>query len=1698
MITNQSVSSPIATGGSGTFFEQHVGAHFLALLLVGGIPPILKDCQVQEVHFQTEHLGWHTDDLLIIGTRGVGGQRKLATQVKRKFTVSQNSDESKKAFCDFWKDFKHNQKFNFEIDRLALVTLRGTDTLLNSFNSLLDCSRASTDGADFARRLETTGLLSKTAQNQAASIRAIIEEAEGAVPSENDFWSFLRVLHVVSFDLNTATAQNEAWIKSLLAQATHEPDPMTTAEATWLELLEIAGTAMPSAASFTHDALPERLRNRHSVVSGKERGALQLLADHSETTLDGIHMTIANAATIPRDELMLRLVDALDESQVVVVAGPAGSGKSALAKSVVEHLRDDYFCLAFRAEEFSKGHIDQTLQQAQTAINAQQLLALLAGQGRKIILVESVERLLEASVRDAFSDLLGLARQDRSIQLILTCRDYSVDTVQASLLDQASLQYLTLEVPKLTDDELAQVAQTIQGLARAIESERLKELLRTPYLLDKAAQMDWSDVETFPRNEKAFRARCWREVVRCEEKAAGGLPARREQVFLNLALRRARELRPYVSCEGLDPEALEALCKDSLIAMSPETNALATPAHDVLEDWAILHWLGSRFSLSEEDAASLAEDIGGYPAIRRGYRKWLGEMLEQEAERSSAFVMSTFLNRALPAYFRDDTLVCTLLSSSANEFLALHVEELFAEEDFPLARVIHLLRVACKTAPIWLAGAPALPSQLLVPKGDAWAAVLKIISERVNALLPAQLGLLLGLVEDWARSVAWYNPEPQGFHDAGKIVFAILPYLDGYRMNTQRKRALEILAKIPHSEEAAFRELLERGCAMARHDHTASDLAEILLSGMSSFFASRRFPEEMGKLAKARLCLSDEDLKKARRYHSPVDIDCYFGIRKHLRHDFFPSSAIRGIFHPLLKCHPNIGVRFIIDLLNYSCTWYGEQRWPYDRLEEAWQLTITTPEGEQITQWANPRLWGLYRGMSVGPYVLQTALMALEKWLLDICESEKVDVEPWLLYLLQKSNNVAITAVVASVCNAHPEKAGRAALPLLTSQDLIYMDRARMVQESGHSGMSGIFPSINAESKIYEDERKTSDSLPHRKHDLEALAVKLQIGGQNEEVWRILDNHREALPPKEDQSEEDCLWRLALHRMDVRAFRTFESESGAETNDQKPDEEPEKERLVYFGPGEIEEDVQELIDRHVPVRARQESDLALLNWGLGVLRQSDRVDVSAWQTKLAEAKERVQEPRESDDFCAGGPGFIAAVCVRDHWEEIDPDDREWCVAKLINAVKRYSDSDDSSIRYGRGGYRPDRAAAFVLPRVLSESAPENTDPRVVEAIAIALTHSVSEVVSYAAEGIGYYLQGHGELSDFTLRFVGAVARQARLIEELQAIEDSKPFDERMQRCELIRRVVPEVRACVLAGEVDGEREVSDLSLDEWPGQQAAQNILQILRNCPDSQLARQFYSRLGSALVKEWDADLQERGLGNRRNFEFEHECLQRVSQFALKLPTTDALTLCDPLLVAVAEHPRDTTWFVRSLIVEVDSSEGKTPFWELWQAFADRICVAPWIQHLDSRHPTGQDLLNIIFLGVEWKEEIRHWRLLVGQGGRVDALVERLPPLSPVIEAYCRFLYSIGEHSLPNGFIIVARRLSAGTPIDILANSNVHFFLESLLRRYVYGEPLRLKSNRSVRESVLQILDQLVEAGSSAAYRMRDDFVTPVAVQAI
>ncbi len=453
MKQTQSVPSPAATGGGGEQFEQHVAGLALGLLLVRGTPPVLIDTSVVEIHLQTGHFGWATDDLLVVGERSDGLPRRLALQVKRGFRVSASDDDCRKTIQGMWSDFQA-ERFNESKDQFAVATLHGTSVLLRDFRSLLACARASIDAENFARRLSLDGFISIKAKEQHKAIQAILADEEGKPPDADVYWRFLRTVNILSFDFNTPTSQTEASMLSLLQGCTADGNGNNAeARGAWTTLLASAGEGKPAAKSYTRADLPIELQQRYRPVSAADRNGLNTLVEHGQTVQNSIRSTIGDGYTIERSRHVQSVVEKLAEHRLVIVSGPAGSGKSALAREVVAQLQARYPVLCFQAVEFATAHVDETLANAQTSLNFQRLLALLAGHDRKIVLVDGVERLLERAVRDGFFQLLQLAEKDPSTWILLTVREYSLETVRSSLIP-AGVQPTTFEVPALTNAEL--------------------------------------------------------------------------------------------------------------------------------------------------------------------------------------------------------------------------------------------------------------------------------------------------------------------------------------------------------------------------------------------------------------------------------------------------------------------------------------------------------------------------------------------------------------------------------------------------------------------------------------------------------------------------------------------------------------------------------------------------------------------------------------------------------------------------------------------------------------------------------------------------------------------------------------------------------------------------------------------------------------------------------------------------------------------------------------------------------------------------------------------------------------------------------------------------------------------------------------------------------------------------------------------
>ena len=1683
MTTEEYTSSPEATGGAGNAFEVKVGAQFLALLLLHGIPPVLTQTQVTQVAFQNGYRGWATDDLLVGCTDESGTVHKIAIQSKLGFTVSASNPECIKTFSGFWTDFRAQGLFDPELDILVLVVQRATNVIMKGLGGLLACARAASDHTDFGDRLNTPRFVSNDVRKAAEAIKQIIESSKTPVPSEADFWRFLKRIFLLPLDLNTSSAQDEANTKQILAQAVNPSidDPIGRAQPGWLQLVDLAQHCNQSAQLITYVDLPEELRQRFRPVGSPNNG-LQILRDRSGRVLADVRSTIGGDVSVPRAEVVTQVVEALSDHSVVLLEGPPGAGKSAVAKELVQGAYEDCVCVSFWGDDFATARLDDVF----SPFTLSELESLIWSQHRVLVHVERAERILEHETDQAFQDLLNLVERFRNLRLLLTCRDYAAATLLTSYIQPRTQSYQVVEIPLFTDQEVDRVVRQIPSLHTLALSDGLKRLLRNPFYLSVAANIDWPSEQTaLPNSATELRRRFWRQIVRREDYSAGDLPRRRHEALVSLAVNRAKALRPFVPMNDSDHEALRRLHRDGLVQINGVDHF--APDHDVIEDWALESWLDKL--AEDKDWQAVADAVASYPALQRGFRRWLSGALQDRSQRADEFVALTYADPALNQVFRDDVLVAVMQAPDAPEFFARQRRRLMSDDGALLLRLIPLVRVACTKPAPKFPDMPGLPSVLLVPNGSAWHAILQVVAEGLDHLLPEHLEPVVGLIEDWARGLTEDDRLPNGSEAFATIAYRLLDYLGGYGARTSKKRVLKAIARLPEADEDQFLALMEATTDSNRRDNLSDDLCEVVLNCSDGYYVCQRFPNNVADLFKSRYLLSRHATNRVVQIDpwSPISDDwddsdeSRFGVRE--RVPLPEASALSGPFTPLLKTHPEIGVQLILDLTNHVGEWLTERFTGSPPEIATFPTVFALSDGTESHQWANGHLWQAYRGTSVFPTIVSSALMALERWLLERCKAQD-DVTSWMIKILQGSNNVMPTAVLASVCTAYPVPCKDTALTFLASRAAVQLDRNRLSQDYVHL-------SILPTDSIQRTERQQSNQLQHRRMDLEALAIQLQYFGIVADVRSVIDAHISELPEIGKRTDDQLLWRLALHRMDLRDWGTDQpqdTEQGAADNVGTV--------RVSLMREQIDPDVRSYSDKQSVANELLGVALRLQNWraarwaGTTTTKSSDD-----WRGMLSLAQELLPQISNLPWFATSACVEVAAVCVRDDWEEMDEDARQWCTVQLISELQRSSREFDLTTRHLQGAFsysmvpasRPAPLAAYVLPKMLSYDT-ENVE--LISALAYAVTDPSLEVRLWACEGAATYL--YSEYADLVFHCIGAVAMLGALFPspERPLTFHSDPSLVLEAQFHSASRTV---RQRFLDKEIKAHDELERYQFTDRDRRQEALPLFALLKHLPELVSGRTFFANAVDYIVRSWDERRGNRF--SRRDSDFETAVSQQFAEFVLTLPPEAALECCKPFLDAVLSHPENISWFIMSLVNQEDQAniEGiQTCFWPLWEAFANSISDEA-VQKAAGLGGSGYaEIIGAVFFGGYWKDDIRRWTPIVGNEAVVDELVLKLRPTAVVLHAYARYLYNIGESALPEALNALAQVLRSCDAKDVSSKPDILFYMEIVLQRCLYTHCSRIKGSPQLRESVLSILDHLVEAGSRSAYRLRDDFATP------
>lgn len=876
-----------------------------------------------------------------------------------------------------------------------------------------------------------------------------------------------------------------------------------------------------------------------------------------------------------------------------------------------------------------------------------------------------------------------------------------------------------------------------------------------------------------------------------------------------------------------------------------------------------------------------------------------------------------------------------------------------------------------------------------------------------------------------------------------------------------------------------------------------SGLQDIVLDSLNCMASCRDVPESVIKVAREQFLMNEEELSDIRWRGGYREVESAFGINANA-HKYFPASAFQGPFLQLLRHSNGVGLDFVIEFLNTSSDWYGKCVLPTEYVELPEEISITFSDGVTKQQWCNDRLWKMYRGTSVGPTVLQSALMALEYWLFETAEACPALLDQILQRILRQSNNAALTAVVASLAIAHPNIAVESLLILLSSPDCIIFDKQRMVADynppsSWFGGVSG----LNAKNEIYNNERKKADARPHRMKDLEIAILTIQMGHSVERVQQILDQHRKAISSCDEQDGLDHIWRISLHRMDLRRYQPTVETVEIANLEQEGVSTQQMDR-IRFELVAAESDLEAIISESVAHHADTNLHLSLQMWGIKVFERADaqQYDPSKWKVQLSSAQSVTNNstPAQQQGLGESGPAFVAAVCARDHWEEMTETDQVWCADAVCSEIEQSSDEWHQMARIQRFSMAGDRPTAWAVSALAGRATNPDLQVRVLKALVLAITHSNDEVRNYAAAGVGQNLWKTDR--ELARRCVNLLASEAIMIEEELKKQENLPYQSQRSVYDIEPQIAQSVRESFF--KADGIPADAYCKCDPATrtGSEAFSRMLAILLHAPAENMAVEAFRKMSETLVTWWQAKddrQQNHGRQRERPYEIEPALSDVLERFLFRVTQETATMIFEPILNAVENHPREVSIVILGILGIEDQVRQPAHFWFLWGIFAEKITTADWILNIDQDYSKGSEMMSMIFLNTRWKSNVRHWSSLEGYADRVHTLFERLPASPRIFEDYVSFLYHIGEQSLPNAFIHLAHKLNLPNSAKLLNGRNTVYLLEVLLQRHVYVRPRELKQRIEMRDSILHVLDLLVEIGSSAAFKMRDDFVTPL-----
>jgi hypothetical protein len=605
-------------GGGGTNFEQYVQAAFLTTLIIRGNAPGIPTNKIVEVAFQTTNKGYETDDLLIIANSNIG-QHRLLVQIKHDISFTIGNREFQNVINAFWKDYNNYPLFDKTKDKLLIIKNGFTKDERNHIKSLIDWANTHSNENDFLSEVKRL----KAKRERLDVFKECLKIANNNTAlTNNELWNFLKCFDVLEYDFDKINSIDETYFLNLIKLCKN--NTITTSEKEiWNAILTEITKLNQNGGNIVSTSIPEELSKYFelSKLNPFWKSIDKLKKDSKE-----ILRPIKNYLGKDSDKYHLKHTDKLEElfiainkTQFTIVTGKPGVGKSAIVKDLFEQEFSNANIFVFKADQFNKPHLANVFSSQGVNESIQDIFSCIASVKEKIIFIDSAEKLLEGDNDSAFKQLFLLLKEYPDIKVICTSRKYAIDLIILKFeIDKNNIEIV--EVLPLNNDELITISENFQQIKSILKNQAVTKLLQSFKYVDFAISSLNKTSDDFTNiSLTEFINKLWDLLVKDITKGTPGIPLKREDTFMDIAVKRAKEMKLFIEPTKGYEEVIDLLIRDDII-IKEEGKRRYSPTHDILEDWALVKYISSIydqynsscFFMKKLEMNQLLEEHSGY------------------------------------------------------------------------------------------------------------------------------------------------------------------------------------------------------------------------------------------------------------------------------------------------------------------------------------------------------------------------------------------------------------------------------------------------------------------------------------------------------------------------------------------------------------------------------------------------------------------------------------------------------------------------------------------------------------------------------------------------------------------------------------------------------------------------------------------------------------------------------------------------------------------------------------------------------------------------------------------------------------------------------------------------------------------------------------------------------------------------------